>query len=38
MKYLRKSAVTNMAVIQDVKVISDILNIHCNQKAFCCWL
>jgi hypothetical protein len=32
MKYLCKSAVTNMAVIQDIKVISDILNVQKQNR------
>jgi len=32
MKYFCKSAVTNMAVIQDIKVILDILNIQKQNK------
>lgn len=32
MKYLYKSAVTNMAVIQDIKVTSDILNIQKQNR------
>jgi len=32
MKYLYKSAVTNMAVIQDIKVISDILKIQKQNR------